>query len=118
MSKIPDNVLKKFVSEIEAQAITSQKQITLSRAERQNKEKEKKIAELISKEVSSLKSGTNVYSAIGKAFIKEDINQIQEKLATQIKEINNEIDTLDKKILYHETTLANTQPHIQRIING
>ncbi|KAG5519999.1 hypothetical protein PMAC_001075 [Pneumocystis sp. 'macacae'] len=107
MSKIPDNVLKKIVGEIEAQAIVSQKQITVNRAERQSKEKEKKIAELILKEVSNLKSDTN-----------EDMNQVQEKLATQIKEINSEIDNLNKKILYHETTLANTQPHIQRIING
>ncbi|KAG4301873.1 hypothetical protein PCANB_001962 [Pneumocystis canis] len=118
MSKIPDNMLRKILNEIETQAIISQKQITSSRAQRQTKEKEKKMTELILKELSNLKSDTNVYNAVGKAFIKEDLNQIQDKLRIQIKNINNEIDTLDKKILYHETTLANTEPHIQRIING
>ncbi|KAG4304723.1 hypothetical protein PORY_001776 [Pneumocystis oryctolagi] len=118
MSGVINDALKKILSEIEAQAITSQKQITASNIQRQAKEKEKKTVELILKELSDLKNNENIYSTIGKAFIKEDIDEVKKKLTMQINDISKEIDSLNKKILYHETTLANTQPHIQRIING
>ncbi|EMR10377.1 hypothetical protein PNEG_01629 [Pneumocystis murina B123] len=118
MSKLPDEVLKKILNEIQTQAIASQQHITTSQIQRQAKEKEKKISELIFNELSKLTRDTPVYSSAGKAFIKEDLNQIEQKLTTQIKEINNEIDALNKKIIYHETTLANTQPHIERIMNS
>ncbi|QSL64824.1 hypothetical protein MERGE_002127 [Pneumocystis wakefieldiae] len=118
MTKFPDEVLKKILDEIQTQAITSQQHITTSQIQRQAKEKERKISELIFNELSKLSKDNPVYSSAGKAFIKEDLNYIQQKLTEQIKEINTEIDALNKKIVYHETTLANTQPHIDRIMNS
>lgn len=67
MTKFPDEVLKKILDEIQTQAITSQQHITTSQIQRQAKEKERKISELIFNELSKLSKDNPVYSSAGKA---------------------------------------------------
>ncbi len=57
---------EQLLQEIEAQAIQSQQQISLVRQQIAVKQREIRMLDLTSKEVSSLPSGTNVYEGVGK----------------------------------------------------
>jgi Prefoldin subunit len=57
---------KQLVQEIESQAIQSQQQISVVRSQIAGKQREIRMLELTSKEVSELPSGTNIYEGVGK----------------------------------------------------
>jgi prefoldin subunit 1 len=57
---------KQLVQEIESQAIQAQQQINVVRSQIAVKQREIRMLELTSKEVSGLPSDTNVYEGVGK----------------------------------------------------
>jgi prefoldin subunit 1 len=57
---------KQLVQEIESQAIQAQQQINVVRSQIAGKQREIRMLELTSKEVSELPSGTNIYEGVGK----------------------------------------------------
>ena len=46
------------------------------------------------------------------------IAALQDKLDSQIKEIETEVDTLGKRLHYLETTAKNSQEHIEKMLKG
>lgn len=57
---------KQLVQEIESQAIQAQQQINVVRSQIAGKQREIRMLELTSKEVSELPAGTNIYEGVGK----------------------------------------------------
>jgi len=43
---------------------------------------------------------------------------LQDKLGSQIKEIETEVDALGKRLHYLETTAKNSQEHIEKMLKG
>ncbi len=43
---------------------------------------------------------------------------LQDKLGSQIKEIETEVDAMGKRLHYLETTAKNSQDHIERMLKG
>jgi len=43
---------------------------------------------------------------------------LQDKLSGQIKDLESEQEALGKRLHYQETTLKNTQEHIEKIFNS
>ena len=57
---------KQLVQEIESQSIQAQQQINVVRSQIAGKQREIRMLELTSKEVSELPAGTNIYEGVGK----------------------------------------------------
>lgn len=43
---------------------------------------------------------------------------LQDKLGSQIKDLEAEVDTLSKRLHYLETTAKNSQEHIEKMLKG
>ncbi|KAK4152261.1 ceramidase-domain-containing protein [Chaetomidium leptoderma] len=133
-----------LVREIESQAIAAQQQISLVRTQVASKQREMRLAQLTSSEMASLPSDTPVYEGVGKMYVspppyfyfapllkENQVNKpllarfvavpvpgLQDKLGSQIKEIETEIDGMGKRLHYLETTAKNSQEHIEKMLKG
>ncbi|KAL5000486.1 hypothetical protein BDV10DRAFT_162125 [Aspergillus recurvatus] len=63
---IPNEALQKLLQEIESRVITSQQQIGITKAQMTSKNRDIRMLELTSKELSSLPTETKVYEGVGK----------------------------------------------------
>jgi dihydroceramidase len=131
------------VREIESQAIAAQQQISLVRAQVASKQREMRLAQLTRSEMASLPSDTAVYEGVGKMyvaapcltpfvrrtrpgsgndpfsrFVSVPMAALQDKLGSQIKEVETEVDALGKRLHYLETTAKNSQEHIEKMLKG
>ncbi|KAL1883868.1 hypothetical protein VTK73DRAFT_7656 [Phialemonium thermophilum] len=115
---ISNEALQKLVREIEAQAIAAQQQISLVRTQLASKQREMRLAQLTRSEIASLPADTGVYEGVGKMFVQMPISDLSNKLATQMKEIETDVDGLTKRLHYLETTAKNSQEHIEKMLKG
>lgn len=46
------------------------------------------------------------------------MSALQDKLGSQIKTIEKEVDTMAKRLHYLETTAKNSQEHIEKMLKG
>lgn len=51
-------------------------------------------------------------------FVAVPVPAMQDKLGAQIKEIEGEVDGLNKRLHYLETTAKNSQEHIEKMLKG
>jgi len=115
---ISNEALQKLVQEIESQAIQSQQQISVVRSQIAGKQREIRMLELTSKEVSELPSGTNIYEGVGKMFVFSPTSEVDKRLKTETSDLKSDVDNLGKKLQYLETTHKNSREHIDQIFNS
>ncbi|KAL2159273.1 hypothetical protein VTH06DRAFT_2708 [Thermothelomyces fergusii] len=115
---ISNEALQKLVREIESQAIAAQQQISLVRTQTASKQREMRLAQLTRNEIASLPPDTAVYEGVGKMFVGVGVSALQDKLGSQIKDLEAEVDTLGKRLHYLETTAKNSQEHIEKMLRG
>ncbi|KAL2266575.1 hypothetical protein VTJ83DRAFT_5927 [Remersonia thermophila] len=115
---ISNEVLQKLVREIESQAVAAQQQISLVRTQVAAKQREMRLAQLTKNEIAALPADTPVYEGVGKMFVAVPVPAMQDKLGSQIKEIEAEVDGLGKRLHYLETTAKNSQEHIEKMLKG
>lgn len=51
-------------------------------------------------------------------FVAIPVPTLQDKLGSQIKGIETEVDSLGKRLHYLETTAKNSQDHIEKMLRG
>ncbi|KAK4649401.1 uncharacterized protein QC761_118540 [Podospora bellae-mahoneyi] len=110
--------LSQLVREIESQAIAAQQQIGLVRTQMASKQREMRLAQLTRSEISSLPPDTAVYEGVGKMFVGLPVPTLQEKLSSQVKENETELEALSKRLHYLETTDKNSREHIEKMLKG
>ncbi|KAJ6014659.1 hypothetical protein N7540_009250, partial [Penicillium herquei] len=115
---IPPEALQKLLQEIETRALASQQQIGITKAQQTAKQREIRMLQLTSKELSELPSDTNVYEGVGKMFVNVPINTINKRLARESSEATSEIANLEKKLQYHETTFKNSRENFEQILKS
>ncbi|KAL1840742.1 hypothetical protein VTJ49DRAFT_182 [Mycothermus thermophilus] len=115
---ISNEALQKLVREIESQAVAAQQQISLVRTQVAAKQREMRLAQLTRNEIAALPADTAVYEGVGKMFVAVPVPAMQDKLGSQIKEIEAEVDGLGKRLHYLETTAKNSQEHIKKMLKG
>ncbi|KXT15134.1 hypothetical protein AC579_7926 [Pseudocercospora musae] len=112
---IPNEKLQQLLQEIEQKAAFAQQQLGTVRAQIASKNREKRMLQLSDTELDALPKETPVYDGVGKMFVltsTEDVKKRQSKEATDVKA---ELENLEKKLHYLETTLANSQQHMDAI---
>ncbi|KXX75189.1 putative prefoldin subunit 1 [Madurella mycetomatis] len=105
-------------AKIESQAIAAQQQISLVRTQLGSKQREMRLAQLTRSEISSLPPNTAVYEGVGKMFVALPVPALENKLGSQIKEIETEVEAMGKRLHYLETTAKNSQEHIEKMLKG
>jgi len=115
---ISNEALQKLVQEIESQAIQAQQQINIVRSQIAVKQREIRMLELTSKEVSGLPSGTNVYEGVGKMFVFSPTSEVDKRLTTEASDLKSDVENLGKKLQYLETTHKNSREHIDQIFKS
>ncbi|SPN97829.1 related to prefoldin subunit 1 [Cephalotrichum gorgonifer] len=113
---ISNAALEKLVREIENQAAVAEQQISLSRNQVASKQREKRLLKLTLDEVTSIPQNTPVYEGVGKMFVSTPIPDLHEKLEGQVKTLDDDLDKLQKRLLYLETTQKNSREHIDQML--
>ncbi|OAA65411.1 prefoldin subunit [Niveomyces insectorum RCEF 264] len=113
---LSNEALQKLVREIETQAVQAQQQIAVVRSQVAGKQREMRLAQLTQREIASLPSDTAVYEGVGKMFVAEPVTTLSAKLGTQIKSLEGDVDGLNKRLHYLETTAKNSQEHISQML--
>ncbi|KAJ5778003.1 hypothetical protein N7520_001249 [Penicillium odoratum] len=115
---IPPEALQKLLQEIETRAMASQQQIGITKAQLTAKQRDIRMQQLTTKELSELPSETRVYEGVGKMFVNVPINTINKRLARESSESTAEISNLEKKLQYHETTFKNSRENFEQILKS
>ncbi|ROV91835.1 hypothetical protein VSDG_06523 [Cytospora chrysosperma] len=113
---ISNEALQKLLREIEINAAKSQQEIGLVRSQLAAKQREKRLAQLTSSEITSLAPDTPIYEGVGKMFVSVPVPDMKDKLESQMKQVDTDIEGLGKKLHYLETTAKNSQDHIEAML--
>ncbi|KJZ71190.1 hypothetical protein HIM_09396 [Hirsutella minnesotensis 3608] len=113
---IPNEALHKLAREIEAQAAVAQQQIGLARTQITSKQREQRLVRLTLSELASLPEKSVVYQGVGKMFALTPLPSLRLKLENQTKDIEVDVDKLNQRLLYLETTHKNSREHIEQML--
>jgi len=110
--------LQKLVQEIETQAVLAQNQINVVKTQISVKQRDIRMLQLTSSEMSTLPNDTNVYEGVGKMFVFSPIAEIDKRLKVETSELKSDVESLGKKLQYLETTHKNSREHIDQIFKS
>ncbi|CAG8782815.1 9943_t:CDS:2, partial [Acaulospora morrowiae] len=99
---LPDDTLRKVLFELQNRLVDNKRQLTTVTSQIQSKEREKRMAELTKKELSTLELNTRTYKSVGKAFIRTDLSVLTAEIDTRISQAEAELAALDKSKKYYE----------------
>jgi len=115
---ISNEALQKLVQEIDTQAIAAQQQISVVKNQITIKQRDIRLLELTTTEISTLPRDTNVYEGVGKMFVFSPIPDLEKKMGKDTSDLKKEIENLGKKLQYLETTHKNSTEHINQIFQS
>ncbi|KAI9307350.1 Prefoldin [Cunninghamella echinulata] len=118
MSGISDDAIRNIFIELQAKYITSQQQVNTVKAQIQNKQRERKMAELTRRELETLESGTKTYKPVGKMFIQAPLSEMKSQYVQSVEKADEQIQQLEKSQKYWERTAAEAQGNLKDILNG
>ncbi|WVF68319.1 hypothetical protein IAT40_003084 [Kwoniella sp. CBS 6097] len=120
MSNLSDDTLRKILTQIQQQAVTSQKQLSIVKAQIASKEKERKILSLTVRELGTVPTDgqSTMYKGVGKMFIEQDRKEINQEHATQEKSLSEEVSNLTKKAKYLEKQFEEANGQLKDIFHS
>ncbi|WVQ84795.1 hypothetical protein IAT38_006952 [Cryptococcus sp. DSM 104549] len=124
MSSLSDDTLRKILVQIQNQAITSQKQLSVVRNQINSKEKERRILSLTVRELGAVPAGETesgggrMYKGVGKMFIQQPREDINKEHSDQEKALAEEIQNLTKKAKYLEKQFEEANSQLKDIFHS
>ncbi|KAK9444329.1 Prefoldin [Metarhizium brunneum] len=115
---ISNEALHKLAREIETQAVAAQQQIGLARTQMAAKQREQRLVSLTLSELASLPEEAVVYEGVGKMFASLPLAVLRRKLEGQTQDLDSDVDKLNQRLLYLETTHKNSREHIEQMLRG
>ncbi|PHH67511.1 hypothetical protein CDD82_1399 [Ophiocordyceps australis] len=113
---IPNEALHKLAREIETQAIAAQQQIGLTRSQIAAKQREQRLVRLMLGELADLNDDAMVYEGVGKMFALIPLPMLRRKLELQTKDLAGDVERLNQRLIYLETTHKNSRVHIEQML--
>ncbi|KAG6025432.1 hypothetical protein E4U41_001527 [Claviceps citrina] len=113
---ISSEALHKLAREIETQAATAQQQIGLTRSQIAAKQREQRLARLTLNELGDLPNEVVIYEGVGKMFASLPLPCLRNKLEEQAKNLDTDVEKLNQRLVYLETTHNNSREHIEKIL--
>ncbi|EJU02783.1 hypothetical protein DACRYDRAFT_21744 [Dacryopinax primogenitus] len=120
MSGLSDDTLHKVLQQIQARTVAAQRELSLVRAQIAASERARKISQLTSGEISALPEGevVRVYRGVGKMFVQEPRKVMERSLEVQEKDIEEELQALNKKAKRLEDEYQRTQGQLRDIFHS
>ncbi|KAK5989057.1 Prefoldin subunit 1 [Cladobotryum mycophilum] len=115
---IPNEALQKLVREIETQAVAAQQQIGLARSQITAKQREQRLVRLTLGEMDTLPKDAVVYEGVGKMFVSLPVQTLRQKLTRQTQDLDGDVDKLNQRLHYLETTHKNSREHIEQMLGA
>ncbi|OBT75249.1 hypothetical protein VF21_05610 [Pseudogymnoascus sp. 05NY08] len=115
---ISNEALQKLVQEIETQAIQAQQQINVVKSQIAVKQRDMRLLQLTSSEVSTLPENTNIYEGVGKMFVFSPTTEVDKRLTSETAGLKTDVESLNKKLHYLETTYKNSRDHMEQIFKS
>ncbi|KAK2609053.1 hypothetical protein QQS21_002423 [Conoideocrella luteorostrata] len=115
---ISNDALHKLAQEIETQAAAAQQQIGLARSQIAAKQREQRLVRLTLSELGNLPAESLVYEGVGKMFASLPLPALRQKLEGQTREIDSDVEKLNQRLLYLETTHKNSREHIEQMLRA
>ncbi|KAI9889167.1 MAG: hypothetical protein M1814_005758 [Vezdaea aestivalis] len=115
---IPNAAIEKLFREIETQALQSLQQINVVKAQIAAKQRDVRLLELTTNEISTLADITKVYEGVGKMFVASPIPVVNKRLVLEVGELKSDVLNLQKKLHYLETTHKNSTEHMEKIFRS
>lgn len=99
--------------EIEARAISSQREMSVVRQQVQQSQRQSRLLDLTRAELGTLPEGTHLYEGVGKMFLRADAAAVRDRMEVERKGMAGDVVALEKKLQYLSTTFENAKMHIQ-----
>ncbi|KAG8769968.1 hypothetical protein FRC12_004613 [Ceratobasidium sp. 428] len=120
MATLPDETLRKILLQLQQTVNDSSRAISATKAQNSSKERDRRVVQLTSKEISEIppNAGAKFYQGVGKMFVQEPRSKIEANLKNQEKELTNDIANLGKKLKYHEKQYNDSQNQLRDIFHA
>ncbi|ORX37552.1 Prefoldin [Kockovaella imperatae] len=100
MSNLSDDTLRRILQQIEGQAVSATRSLSVVRAQIQSRERERKILTLTQRELADVPGECKMYKGVGKMFVLQSRKDVDGTLSAQEKTVSEDLTNLAKKSKY------------------
>ncbi|SCZ93231.1 BZ3500_MvSof-1268-A1-R1_Chr6-2g08545 [Microbotryum saponariae] len=113
-----DESLNKALFQLQSQYQEVSRQIQIVRAQAQARERDRKMTTLTLREIEALPRDPPVtcYRGVGRMFVHESRNNIENTLKGKAKEVDDELNVLEKKHKYLESEMNTSQSSLRDLL--
>ncbi|KAF4077347.1 hypothetical protein AMELA_G00207100 [Ameiurus melas] len=111
-----DLELKKAFAELQAKMIDTQQKVKLADLQIEQLSRMKKHANLTYVEITSLPNNTRVYEGVGRMFILQSKDEINNQLTEKQKTADDKIKELEQKKTYLERSVKEAEDNIREML--
>ncbi|KAK9465753.1 Prefoldin [Lipomyces arxii] len=115
---IPPEALQKVLQEIEARVMQSQMELTNVQQQIAQKQRDIKLTDLTIKELKKIPADTGVWEGVGKMFLNVPVIEHISRLEKNKVDSEDQVQAMNKKLHYLETTFMNAKRNIDEILGG
>ncbi|CAG8481776.1 2639_t:CDS:2 [Diversispora eburnea] len=108
---LPDEALRKILFELQNRLVENTRQLNTVKSQVQLKEREKRLAEITKRELSSLENDTRTYKSV-------DIRDLTNELSNRVSKIDTDLITLDKSRKYLERNIDESSNGLREIVGA
>ncbi|KAJ3413117.1 Prefoldin subunit 1 [Chytridiales sp. JEL 0842] len=116
MSGISDDALRKAFIETQAKLQSTSRQHAGVKAQLQGRQREQKICELASKELSSFPPETTAYKAVGKMFLKADLAVLNKNMLARAADAGKECIALERAAKKLERDMVDAENGLKELL--
>ncbi|KAM0755181.1 Prefoldin beta-like protein [Meredithblackwellia eburnea MCA 4105] len=112
---------RKVISQLQAQYGEARQQLVVASQQLAAKERERKVNSLTLREIEALPRGgkaPSCYKGVGRMFMQESRNNIENTLKSKEKEIADQIAVLGKKTKYLETEMNTAEGSLRDLLKS
>uniref|UniRef100_A0A8C7XAU5 Prefoldin subunit 1 n=1 Tax=Oryzias sinensis TaxID=183150 RepID=A0A8C7XAU5_9TELE len=111
-----DLELKKAFAELQLKMIDTQQKVKLADLQIDQLTRVQKHAKLTSREISSLPENTRLYEGVGRMFILQSREKINNLLTDKQKTVDEKIKELEQKKVYLERSVKEAEDNIREML--
>ncbi|KAM8897601.1 prefoldin subunit 1 [Spinachia spinachia] len=111
-----DLELKKAFSELQVKMIDTQQKVKLADLQIDQLTRVQKLAKVTHKEISTLSDDTPLYEGVGRMFILQSKEEINDQLTDKQKTAQEKIKELEQKKVYLERSVKEAEDNIREML--
>lgn len=111
-----DLELKKAFGELQAKMIDTQQKVKLADLQIEQQSRVKKHATLTQAEISAVPENTRMFEGVGRMFILQSKEEINNQLADKQKSADEKIKELEQKKTYLERSVKDAEDNIREML--